>query len=69
MQENGFIKISPEETSLYEGWFCQFSQSTRCLRRCGGEGAGWSEKEEVLGPEGSEGGKWEEVIRIQDMRK
>ena len=29
----------------------------------------WTEKEGVSGPEGSEEGKWGEVVRIQEMRK
>ena len=31
MKEIGFITFSPENMSLSEGLFCQFSQSTECL--------------------------------------
>ena len=36
------------------------------LRRQEGQ---WAEKEGVSGPDGSEEGKWGEVVRTQEMRK
>ena len=36
------------------------------LRRWEGQ---WAEKEGVSGPDGSEEGRWGEVVRTQEMRK
>ena len=35
----------------------------------GGRSGWWAEKEGVSGPDGSEEGKWGEVVRTQEMRK